>query len=226
MKKNYLTIALVAIIFGLLWWNVENREFAEAYRLEKQRNEVNLKRSIDSATRVGKFRTDSIVVALESKRLAEVDKKDQLLKTEIKRRKRAEVKLVAYTRDSQRDSVLSELYASKADSLTYATPVNYFDSLTYETRLGRSCAELSASQDSLIQAQSLELIAGDKLTKLQGAQIANFEFRNDQQNARFDNAQELFTIEKSTLKTKVRKQKRTILGLSGLSAVLLAVLIL
>lgn len=225
MKKNYLTIALVAIILLMAFWGVDNKQLAEGYRLEKQRNEVKLKRSIDSATRIAEKRTDSIVVALESKSLAEVGKKDQLLKTEIKRRKRAEVKLVTYTLDSQRDSVLSELYSSKADSLTYATPVNYFDSLTYETRLGRSCSELSASQDSLIQAQSLELVAGDKLMKLQGSQIANFEFRNDQQNARFDNAQELFAIEKSKLKVQKRKWLRIAIAEGGLIAVLLIALL-
>jgi len=106
-------------------------------------------------------------------------------------------------------------------SQTFTLPTSVLDSLIFEVRKGRMCDSLQESQSRLILATQEQLLTRDKVIALQGTQIENSAFIQATWEKRYDNAQELYQIDKQELKHKIRKRNRIILGESAIILLLL-----
>jgi len=86
--------------------------------------------------------------------------------------------------------------------------------------------------DSLANAQTESIKAKILLNANLEKQIVSLKKENGKlwkadsvSDVRFKNAQELYTIDKENLKTKVKRRNKTIIGMAGTIAVLLAVIL-
>lgn len=98
--------------------------------------------------------------------------------------------------------------------------------MIFEVRKGRVCDSLQNAQSRLILATQEQLSTRDKVIALQDAKIENLGLISQTWEKRYDSAQELYSIDKSRMKTKLRKRGRIIFGESVGIAVLLVVFLL
>ena len=114
----------------------------------------------------------------------------------------------------------------QAQSPSFTLPTSVLDSMVWEVRKGRQCdTALNFALQTIEQKNAL--IAGQgKLIDLRAKEVATLQELDRNSGLQRDNLEKTFNLDKSILKTKIKKKNRTILGLSGLSAVLLAILIL
>lgn len=82
------------------------------------------------------------------------------------------------------------------------------------------------SATASIQALRDAISKKSEVVSLQGEQLLNYRILVDNLKATITNDRELAMIDRADLKRKVKNKNRTILGLSGLSAVLLAIILL
>ncbi len=109
---------------------------------------------------------------------------------------------------------------------TFPVPVGVLDTMIFEIERGRACDSLQKAQLQLITASQVELLAQGRVIVLQTEQVANLKALSGAKDKQLQNANDLFLIEKSELKQKVKNQRRTIFGLSGGILVLVALIIL
>lgn len=97
--------------------------------------------------------------------------------------------------------------------------------MAFEVHKGRSCEVLKDSLE--IRVLSLSDINLQKDTRITGlvAQVANVKALEASWSDRMDNANKLFAIERSSLKTKIKKKNKIIVGSFGVIAVLVAVIL-
>lgn len=109
---------------------------------------------------------------------------------------------------------------------TFPVPVGVLDTMIFEIERGRACDSLQKAQLRLILATQEELSSQGKVIVLQTEQVANLKALSGAKDKQLQNANDLFLIEKSELKQKVKKQRRAIFGLSGITLILVAILVL
>ena len=110
-------------------------------------------------------------------------------------------------------------------SQNFTLPSVVVDSMIFEVRKGRACDSLQKAQLRLILATQEQLSSRDKVIALQDRQIENYGLIQETWEKRFTNAQELYTIEKSSLRQKVKKRNKLIVGQSLVIAILVAVIL-
>jgi len=108
----------------------------------------------------------------------------------------------------------------------YRIRTGAFDSLAYLAQKGKFCDTALNSQLERITALQNLARTSERLSAENAGQVANLKAQLVNLQAQNQNANDLFLIEKSELKQKVKKQRRTIFGLSGVSLILLAILVL
>lgn len=108
----------------------------------------------------------------------------------------------------------------------YRIEVGKLDTLFFLATKGKKCDSLQISLQGVLKAQEAQIEGQGKIIELSGRQIENYRILDANSQAQLQNTNDLFLIEKSELKQKVKKQRRTIFGLSGVSLILLAILVL
>jgi peptidoglycan hydrolase CwlO-like protein len=112
MKKLIIPIALGVIIVVLLFWNVENRELANTYKLEKEQIQRHIKKQIDSVNRVIQAKDKAILKAMIDVREAEVRveiAEENVIKIKAKY---DQIRYRPTRNDRERDSIRAKLYPS------------------------------------------------------------------------------------------------------------------
>lgn len=108
----------------------------------------------------------------------------------------------------------------------YRIEVGKLDTLFFYALKGKSCDSLKISLQDALTAKDAQLQAQGKIIELRGLQIENYALLDANWSARLTNQAEAFQIEKAEQKQKVKKQRKQIFGLSGVSLILLAILVL
>lgn len=108
----------------------------------------------------------------------------------------------------------------------YTLKVSQFDSLIWMAQKGQFCdTAYTTALERITALQNLTHSQG-QLIELRGREVATLKELDGNWSLRLQNQTDLYFIEKSALKAKVKKQRKTIFGLSGVSLILLAILVL
>lgn len=123
-------------------------------------------------------------------------------------------------------AILMIVLAQPLSAQLYTIKTSTLDSLIYWGKKGKYCDTLSTSFEIRITAlQNLHRIS-ERLNTENASQIATLKAQIGNLGDQNRNQQELYVLDKSALKTKIKNQRRKILGLSGLSLVLFLALVL
>lgn len=121
-------------------------------------------------------------------------------------------------------AVIGSVIQSYAQS--YTLKVSQFDSLIWLAKKGKFCDTLSKTHLNRITAlENLTLTQG-ALIELRGREVAKLKELDSNWSDRLTNQNDLFQIEKSTLKTRIRKRNKIIVAETTVIGVLLLILLL
>ncbi len=112
-----------------------------------------------------------------------------------------------------------------ASAQNYTLPAWVYDSMTFEVARGRECSALVDGLNFEILALKAVTLSQGKAITLQKEQIQSYAILEGNLKAQNQNQSELFFIEKSTLRQKVKKRNKLIIGMAGTIAVLVAVIL-
>lgn len=113
-----------------------------------------------------------------------------------------------------------------ASAQNYTLPAWVYDSMTFEVARGRECSALVDGLNFEILALKSVTLSQDKAITLQKDQIQSYAILEGNLKAQNQNQSDLFFIEKSKLKGKIKKKNKTIGVLSLVIAGLVAALTL
>jgi len=113
MNKSTLLILILAgaLIFSL-FWNIDNRELANSYRLEKEEAQRHIKKQIDSVNRQIRAKDEQLLKLMRELREAEVVAEIAEEKAIKIKAKYDKIRRVTTVDDNQRDSILTELLSN------------------------------------------------------------------------------------------------------------------
>lgn len=106
MKKLIIPIALGVIILVLLFWNVENRELANTYKLEKEQIQRHIKKQIDSVNRVIIRKDEQLLKAMRESAYADMIANEAVTKFEQYKKHHENKKLVSHNSDTARSNAI------------------------------------------------------------------------------------------------------------------------
>lgn len=109
---------------------------------------------------------------------------------------------------------------------SYSIKISDLDSLLWMAQKYRAADSALNSATASIQALRQAISEKTEVVTIQGEQLKNYLILIDALKATITNDRELAMIERAELRQKVKKQRRTIFGLSGVSLILLAILVL
>lgn len=98
--------------------------------------------------------------------------------------------------------------------------------MIFEVKKGRTCADALNSALETLKEKDSVIHGQGKLIELRGKEMASLKELDRNSGLQRDNLVKTHEVDKSLLKTKVRKRGRIIAGQSGLIAILFLVLIL
>lgn len=104
------TILILILCAGLLvslFFNVDQREVSEAYRIEKEQAQRHIKKQIDSVNRVIKRKDDQILKAMRQSAEFEMIARDAVSEAKKYQKKYESIKIGRAVNDAERDSILS-----------------------------------------------------------------------------------------------------------------------
>lgn len=108
----------------------------------------------------------------------------------------------------------------------YTLKVSQFDSLIWMAHKSKACDTALNFALQTIEAKNSLIHGQGKIIELRGSQIATLQELDGNWSSRMQNAQDLYFLDKSILKAKIKRKNKTILGLSGISLILLLGLVL
>ncbi len=106
MKKLIIPIALGVIILVLLFWNVENRELANTYKLEKEQIQRHIKKQIDSVNQVIKRKDAELLKAMKESAEADMLAAEAVKEAQKYKTKYDKIVFRATRTDRERDSLI------------------------------------------------------------------------------------------------------------------------
>lgn len=108
----------------------------------------------------------------------------------------------------------------------YRIRTGAFDSLAYLAQKGKFCdTALNSQLERITALQNLNRIS-QLLNTENATQIGTLKQQVVNLGNQNQNAQDLYFLDKSAMKQKIKKKNRQIFGLSGISLILLAILVL
>ena len=112
MKPTYIYLTLIGIILILLFWNVENKQASEDYRIELEQQKATLKHWEDSLRAQIKEYQKADLRALQVIQEATIRADRAEAKLNTANEKIKYVRFVRFSSDSVRSGAISELYPS------------------------------------------------------------------------------------------------------------------
>lgn len=116
--------------------------------------------------------------------------------------------------------------AGRGQSKTFTLRTDILDSMIFELRKGRACDTALNFALQTIESKNNLIHGQDKIIELRGQEIENYRLLDANWSARLTNQAELESLERSKLKTKLRKQRKIIFGEAVGIIALLAVIVL
>jgi len=113
MKKLIIPIALGVIILVLLFWNVENRELANTYKLEKEQIQRHIKKQIDSVNTQIRAKDEQLLKLMRELREAEMVAEIAEEKAIKIKAKYDQIRYRPARDDRERDSIRAKLSPSR-----------------------------------------------------------------------------------------------------------------
>ena len=110
--KNWIIAGLCIAFCVALFWDVQDREIAEAYRLEKEQMQRHIKQQIDSVNRQIRAKDEQLLKLMRELREAEVVAEIAEEKAIKIKAKYDKIRRVTTVDDNQRDSILTELLSN------------------------------------------------------------------------------------------------------------------
>jgi len=110
--KNWIIAGLCIAFCVALFWDVQDREIAEAYRLEKEEAQRHIKKQIDSVNRQIRAKDEQLLKLMRELREAEVVAEIAEEKAIKIKAKYDKIRRVTTVDDNQRDSILTELLSN------------------------------------------------------------------------------------------------------------------
>jgi len=107
----------------------------------------------------------------------------------------------------------------------YRIEVGKLDTLFFYAQKGKICDTTIKTQLEAITALQISDREKGELIVLKDARLKNYAILDENWSLRLQNQGDLFQIEKSTLRQKVKKRNKLIIGMAGTIAVLVAVIL-
>lgn len=97
--------------------------------------------------------------------------------------------------------------------------------MIFEVRKGRQCDTAMNFALQSIESKNVLIDGQGKIIELRGQQIENYALLDQNWSLRLTNQSDLFMIEKSNLKKKIKKHRKIIVGQGLVIAILLALIV-
>lgn len=108
---------------------------------------------------------------------------------------------------------------------TFPVPVGILDTMLFEIERGRSCDSLQKALNFEILALNAVSLSKDKAITLQKGQIQTYAVLEGNLRDQMQNQVDLFQIERSNLKQKIRKRNKILVGQGLVIAILVALIV-
>lgn len=106
MKPTYIYLTLIGIILILLFWNVENKQASEDYRIEKEQAKKRLKVVRDSVVKVIQRKDIELLKAMRESAEADLLARDAVADAQRYKQKYDKIVFRPTRNDRERDSLL------------------------------------------------------------------------------------------------------------------------
>lgn len=113
----------------------------------------------------------------------------------------------------------------RGQSATFTLPTYVLDSMIWEVQKGRACDTALNFALQTIESKNVLIDGQGKIIELRDQQIENYALLDANWSARLQNQTELFQIERSNLKQKIRKRNKILVGQGLVIAILLALIV-
>lgn len=110
--SNWIIGGLVILCCVFLFWDIQDRDYAESQRIEKEQAEADFKHTLDSAYSAGKLLIDSITYYKADKKRSDSTVNAIKVTAGIIQKRYEKVAHISYSNDTLRSSALSDLYPS------------------------------------------------------------------------------------------------------------------
>lgn len=104
--KNWIIAGLCIAFCVTLFWDVQDREIAEAYRIEKEQAQRHIKKQIDSVNRVIKRKDEQLLKAMRESAEADMLASEAVAEAQKYKKKYEGIRFIHTRTDRERDSLI------------------------------------------------------------------------------------------------------------------------